>query len=228
LKDATNAAIRDWVTHVDRTHYVIGSVVGPHPYPTLVRELQSVIGREARAQALEKWGALPSAAIACVGGGSNAIGLFHAFLGDPVDLYGVEAAGEGLDRRHAATLSRGRPGILHGARSYLLQDAAGQVAGAHSVAAGLDYPGVGPEHAALKDSGRVVYLAVDDREALAAFHRTSELEGIIPAVESAHAIAALLRRPPPIRAAGRVIVCLSGRGDKDVQAVAALEGAAAE
>jgi tryptophan synthase beta chain len=225
LKDATNAAIRDWVTHIDHTHYVIGSVVGPHPYPTLVRELQSVIGREARAQALERWGALPGAAIACVGGGSNAIGLFHAFLEDPVDLYGVEAAGEGLDRRHAATLTRGRPGILHGARSYLLQDADGQVEGAHSVAAGLDYPGVGPEHSALKDSGRVIYLAVDDREALAAFHRTSELEGIIPAVESAHAIAALLRRPPPIRVGERVIVCLSGRGDKDVQAVAALEGA---
>ena len=226
LKDATNAAIRDWVTNVDTTHYVIGSVVGPHPYPTLVRELQSVIGREARAQALEKWGALPRAAIACVGGGSNAIGLFHAFLDDPVDLYGVEAAGQGLHGRHAATLSRGRPGILHGARSYLLQDPDGQVAGAHSVAAGLDYPGVGPEHSALKDSGRVVYLAVDDSEALSAFHRTSELEGIIPAVESAHAIAALLRRPVLVPSGERVIVCLSGRGDKDVQAVAELEAGA--
>jgi tryptophan synthase beta chain len=223
LKDATNAAIRDWVTNVDTTHYVIGSVVGPHPYPTLVRELQSVIGREARAQALEKWGTLPRAAIACVGGGSNAIGLFHAFLDDSVELFGVEAAGQGLDRRHAATLSRGRPGILHGARSYLLQDPSGQVAGAHSVAAGLDYPGVGPEHSALKDSGRVVYLSVDDGEALAAFHRTSELEGIIPAVESAHAIAALLRRPLLIPRGERVIVCLSGRGDKDVETVAALE-----
>ncbi|HET6617647.1 MAG TPA: pyridoxal-phosphate dependent enzyme, partial [Gemmatimonadota bacterium] len=223
LKDATNAAIRDWVTNVDTTHYVIGSVVGPHPYPTLVRELQSVIGREARAQALEKWGALPRAAVACVGGGSNAIGLFHAFLDDPVDLFGIEAAGQGLHRRHAATLSRGRPGILHGARSYLLQDPDGQVAGAHSVAAGLDYPGVGPEHSALKDSGRVVYLAVDDSEALSAFHRTSELEGIIPAVESAHAIAALLRRPAIVPNGERVIVCLSGRGDKDVQAVSELE-----
>lgn len=223
LKDATNAAIRDWVTSVETTHYVIGSVVGPHPYPTIVRELQAVIGREARAQALERWGALPRAAVACVGGGSNAIGLFHAFLDDPVDLYGVEAAGEGLERRHAATLTRGRPGILHGARSYLLQDEGGQVAGAHSVAAGLDYPGVGPEHSALRDSGRVTYMAVEDAEALAAFHRTSELEGIIPAVESAHAIAALLRRPPLVAGGGRVIVCLSGRGDKDVEAVAALE-----
>jgi tryptophan synthase beta chain len=193
-----------------------------------VRELQAVIGREARAQALERWGALPQAAIACVGGGSNAIGLFHAFLDDPVDLYGVEAAGEGLERRHAATLSRGRPGILHGARSYLLQDAGGQVAGAHSVAAGLDYPGVGPEHSALKDSGRVTYLAVGDADALAAFHRLSELEGIIPAVESAHAIAALLQRPPLIAPGSRVIACLSGRGDKDVEAVAALEGAAVD
>jgi tryptophan synthase beta chain len=225
LKDATNAAIRDWVTRVESTHYVIGSVVGPHPYPAMVRDLQSVIGREARAQALERWGALPQAAVACVGGGSNAIGIFHAFLADPVELYGVEAAGQGLDRRHAATLSRGRPGVLHGAKSYLLQDSNGQVAGAHSVAAGLDYPGVGPEHSALKDSGRVVYLAVDDAEALAAFHRTSELEGIIPALESAHAIGALLRRPSLVPPGARVIVCLSGRGDKDVQAVAALEGA---
>ena len=228
LKDATNEAIRDWVTRVETTHYVIGSVVGPHPYPTIVRELQAVIGREARAQSLERWGALPAAAVACVGGGSNAIGLFHSFLGDPVALYGVEAAGEGLDRRHAATLSRGRPGVLHGARSYLLQDERGQVTGAHSIAAGLDYPGVGPEHAALKDSGRVTYLAVEDAEALDAFHRTSELEGIIPAVESAHAIAALLRRPPFLPEGARTIVCLSGRGDKDVQSIAALEGAREE
>ncbi|HET6637356.1 MAG TPA: tryptophan synthase subunit beta [Gemmatimonadota bacterium] len=225
LKDATNEAIRDWVTRVETTHYVIGSVVGPHPYPTIVRELQSVIGREARAQSLERWGELPGAAVACVGGGSNAIGLFHSFLDDPVALYGVEAAGEGLDRRHAATLSRGRPGVLHGARSYLLQDDHGQVAGAHSIAAGLDYPGVGPEHSALRDSGRVTYLAVDDTEALDAFHRTSELEGIIPAVESAHAIAALLRRPPILPDGTRTIVCLSGRGDKDVQSIAALESA---
>ena len=228
LKDATNEAIRDWVTRVETTHYVIGSVVGPHPYPTIVRELQAVIGREARAQSLDRWGALPAAAVACVGGGSNAIGLFHCFLDDSVALYGVEAAGEGLDGRHAATLSRGRPGVLHGARSFLLQDERGQVTGAHSIAAGLDYPGVGPEHAALKDSGRVTYLAVDDAEALDAFHRTSELEGIIPAVESAHAIAALLRRPPFLPEGARTIVCLSGRGDKDVQSIAALEGAREE
>jgi tryptophan synthase beta chain len=223
LKDATNAAIRDWVTHVETTHYVIGSVVGPHPYPTLVRELQSVIGREARAQALERWDALPDAAVACVGGGSNAIGMFHAFLDDPVELFGVEAAGEGLGGRHAATLERGRPGVLHGAKSYLLQDRDGQVAEAHSVAAGLDYPGVGPEHSALKDSGRVTYVAVEDGEALRAFHATSELEGIIPAVESAHAIALLLRASCPVPRGARTIVCLSGRGDKDVQAVAELE-----
>ncbi|HUP01590.1 MAG TPA: tryptophan synthase subunit beta [Gemmatimonadota bacterium] len=224
LKDATNAAIRDWITHVEETHYIIGSVVGPHPYPTLVRELQAVIGRETRAQALERWGALPDAIVACVGGGSNAIGIFSAFLDDPVDLYGIEAAGQGPSR-HAATLGRGRPGVLHGARSYLLQNEDGQVSGAHSVAAGLDYPGVGPEHADLKDRGRATYEAVDDLEALAAFHRLSELEGIIPALESAHAIAYLLREPPPISPGARVVVCLSGRGDKDVQAVAALETA---
>ncbi|HUP20622.1 MAG TPA: tryptophan synthase subunit beta [Gemmatimonadota bacterium] len=224
LKDATNAAIRDWVTHVERTHYVIGSVVGPHPYPTLVRELQSVIGRETRAQALDRWGALPDAIVACVGGGSNAIGIFHPFVDDPVALHGVEAAGEGLDGRHAATLSRGRAGVLHGARSYLLQDDAGQVVEAHSISAGLDYPGVGPEHAALKESGRADYAAVTDAEALEAFHRLARLEGIVPALESAHAIAWLLRRPAPLPPGSRVVVCLSGRGDKDVQAVAALEG----
>jgi len=188
-----------------------------------VRELQSVIGRETRAQALDRWGALPDAVVACVGGGSNAIGAFHAFMDDAVELHGVEAAGEGLDGRHAATLSRGRPGVLHGARSYLLQDDAGQVVEAHSVSAGLDYPGVGPEHAALKESGRAAYHAVTDREALAAFHRLAELEGIVPALESAHALAWLLRDPAPLPAGARVVVCLSGRGDKDVQAVAALE-----
>ncbi|HET9581601.1 MAG TPA: tryptophan synthase subunit beta [Gemmatimonadota bacterium] len=223
LKDATNAALRDWVTRVEDTHYVIGSVVGPHPYPTLVRELQSVIGWEARAQALERLGSLPDAVVACVGGGSNAIGIFHAFLPDPVRLIGVEAAGEGLEGRHSATLTAGRPGILHGARSYLLQDDDGQVAGAHSVAPGLDYPGVGPEHAALRDSGRAVYVAVGDLDALHAFHRLSELEGIIPALESAHAIGWLLTDPPEVEAGSRVVVCLSGRGDKDVQAVAELE-----
>jgi tryptophan synthase beta subunit len=228
LKDATNAALRDWVTRVEDTHYVIGSVVGPHPYPTLVRELQSVIGREARAQALERLGRLPDAVVACVGGGSNAIGIFHAFLQDPVALIGVEAAGEGLDGRHSATLTAGRPGILHGAWSYLLQDDDGQVLGAHSVAPGLDYPGVGPEHAALRDSGRAVYVAVDDREALAAFHRLSELEGIIPALESAHAIAWLLGDAGEVEPGSRVVVCLSGRGDKDVQAVAEREAGAAK
>ncbi|MGH7589593.1 MAG: tryptophan synthase subunit beta [Gemmatimonadota bacterium] len=228
LKDATNAALRDWVTRVEDTHDVLGSVVGPHPYPTLVRELQSVIGREARAQALERLGRLPDAVVACVGGGSNAIGIFHAFLADPVALIGVEAAGEGLDRRHSATLTAGRPGILHGALSYLLQDEDGQVVGAHSVAPGLDYPGVGPEHAALRDSGRAVYVAVADREALAAFHRLSELEGIIPALESAHAIAWLLGDPAGVGPGSQVVVCLSGRGDKDVQAVAEREAGAAE
>jgi tryptophan synthase beta chain len=223
LKDATNAALRDWVTRVEDTHYVIGSVVGPHPYPTLVRELQSVIGREARAQALERLGSLPDAVVACVGGGSNAIGIFHAFLADPVALIGVEAAGEGLDGRHSASLSAGRPGILHGTLSYLLQDDDGQVVGAHSVAPGLDYPGVGPEHAALRDSGRAMYVAVEDGKALAAFHRLSELEGIIPALESAHAIAWLLGDPAEVGPGSRVVVCLSGRGDKDVQAVADLE-----
>ncbi|MGH7549966.1 MAG: pyridoxal-phosphate dependent enzyme, partial [Gemmatimonadota bacterium] len=225
LKDATNAAIREWVTRVEDTHYVIGSVVGPHPYPALVRELQAVIGREARVQALERWGELPAAVVACVGGGSNAIGIFHAFLDDPVALVGVEAAGEGLDGRHSATLAAGRPGVLHGARSYLLQDDDGQVTGAHSVAPGLDYPGVGPEHAALHDSGRAIYVTVDDAEALAAFHRLSRLEGIIPALESAHAIAWLLRKPAEIAPGARIVVCLSGRGDKDVQAVAEMEGA---
>ncbi|CAN5245329.1 tryptophan synthase subunit beta [soil metagenome] len=223
LKDATNAAIRDWVTHVEHTHYIIGSVVGPHPYPSLVRDLQAVIGREARAQARERWGVLPDAVVACVGGGSNAIGIFHAFLEDPVALFGIEAAGEGTEGRHSASLARGRPGVLHGARSYLLQDAAGQVSGAHSVAAGLDYPGVGPEHAALRDSGRVTYDSVGDSDALAAFHRLAELEGIIPALESAHAIAYLMQDPAAVPPGARVIVCLSGRGDKDVQAVAILE-----
>jgi tryptophan synthase beta chain len=227
LKDATNAALRDWVTRVDDTHYVIGSVVGPHPYPTLVRELQSVIGREARSQAIERLGRLPDAVVACVGGGSNAIGIFHAFLEDPVALFGVEAAGEGLDGRHSATLTAGRPGILHGALSYLLQDDDGQVLGAHSVAPGLDYPGVGPEHAELRDKGRAVYVAVGDGEAVAAFHRLSRLEGIIPALESAHAIAWLLGDPSAVGRGSRVVVCLSGRGDKDVEAVAGRESEAA-
>jgi tryptophan synthase beta chain len=220
LKDAINEAIRDWVTSVETSHYIIGSVVGPHPYPTIVRDFQTVIGREARRQMLEREGALPGAIVACVGGGSNAIGIFHAFLDDPVALYGVEAAGEGLDARHAATLGRGSPGVLHGAFSYLLQDADGQILEAHSVSAGLDYPGVGPEHAFLKESGRAVYDSVTDAEALAAFGYLAEREGIIPALESAHAVAFVLRDAGRLAAHGSVLLCLSGRGDKDVQAVA--------
>jgi tryptophan synthase beta chain len=238
LKDATNEAIRDWVTNVETTHYIIGSVVGPDPYPRLVRDFQAVIGRETRAQCLERLGRLPHTVVACVGGGSNAIGIFHPFVADAaVELIGVEAAGDGLGTaRHAASLSRGRPGVLHGAFSYLLQDDDGQVAEAHSVSAGLDYPGVGPEHSALKDSGRARYVAVTDADALRAFHRLAELEGIIPALETAHAIAFVLaqgkgqaggdRRE---RAAGErtIVVNLSGRGDKDVAAVAAREGPSA-
>jgi tryptophan synthase beta chain len=225
LKDAINEAIRDWVTNVEESHYIIGSVVGPHPYPTLVRDFQTVIGREARTQFWEREGALPGAVVACVGGGSNAIGIFHPFLEDPVALYGVEAAGEGLDGLHAAPLARGSVGVLHGAMSYLLQDENGQVALAHSISAGLDYPGVGPEHSYLKDSGRAVYDAVTDREALSAFHYLAEREGIIPALESAHAIAFVLREAARLQPHGSVVVCLSGRGDKDVQSVAELEGA---
>ena len=226
LKDATNEAIRDWVTNVEGTHYIIGSVVGPHPYPLMVRDFQSVIGREARAQCLEVAGRLPAAVIACVGGGSNAMGIFHPFVEDrEVELVGVEAAGEGIDSpRHAATLSAGRPGVLHGTLSYLLQDEAGQVAAAHSISAGLDYPGVGPEHAFLKDSARAAYTSATDSEALDAFHRLSRLEGIIPALESAHAVACVLRDGHRWAGAGPVVICLSGRGDKDVAQVAEREG----
>jgi tryptophan synthase beta chain len=226
LKDATNEAIRDWVTNVSDTHYIIGSVVGPDPYPRMVRDFQSVIGRESRAQLLEAEGRLPAAVVACVGGGSNAIGMFHPFVDDAgVELVGIEAAGEGVDSgRHAATLTLGRPGVLHGCLSYLLQDGHGQVAPAHSVSAGLDYPGVGPEHAFLKDSGRATYASVTDAEALDAFARLARLEGIIPALESAHAIAWLLREGARWRGRGPVVVCLSGRGDKDVSQVAELTG----
>ena len=226
LKDATNEAIRDWVTNVGDTHYIIGSVVGPDPYPRMVRDFQSVIGREARAQVLEREGRLPAAVIACVGGGSNAMGIFHPFVADEdVALVGVEAAGEGVALgRHAATLTAGRPGVLHGSLSYLLQDEAGQVAHAHSVSAGLDYPGVGPEHAFLHDSGRATYVSVTDEEALDAFHRLCRLEGIIPALESAHAIAWTLREGREWAERGPVVVCLSGRGDKDVAEVAARGG----
>ncbi len=222
LKDATNEAIRDWVENVGDTHYVIGSVVGPDPYPRIVRDLQRVIGDEARAL-LREVGAPPDAVFACVGGGSNAIGIFTAFLEDEVELVGVEAAGEGLaSGRHAASLAAGSPGVLHGSLSYLLQDAGGQVTPAHSISAGLDDPGVGPEHAALHDSGRVRYESATDGEALDAFRALSRLEGILPALESAHAVARL--RAEADRWTGRdVLVCLSGRGDKDVSEVARLE-----
>ena len=217
LKDATNEAIRDWVAHVQDTYYLIGSVVGPHPYPRLVRDFQSVIGTETRRQCLDAFGRLPEAVVACVGGGSNAMGMFHPFLEDrEVQLVGVEAAGEGLDGRHAATLTKGSPGVLHGAMSYLLQDGDGQVLEAHSVSAGLDYPGVGPEHAFLKDQGRVRYESATDAEALELFGLLSRLEGIIPAFESAHALAWVARRRGAFPPGSRVIVCLSGRGDKDL------------
>ena len=226
LKDATNEAIRDWVTNVETTHYIIGSVVGPHPFPRIVRNFQVVIGREARQQLEEVEGRLPAAVVACVGGGSNAMGIFHVFVGsEEVELIGVEAAGEGIDTdRHSASLSRGKPGVLHGALSYLLQDADGQVAPAHSVSAGLDYPGVGPEHSHLKDLGRAQYVSVTDEEALNAFHELSRLEGIIPALESAHAIAHVIETGARFRDKGPLLVCLSGRGDKDVIHVARVEG----
>ena len=220
LKDAINEAIRDWVTNVRNTHYLLGSVVGPHPYPLLVRDFQAVIGQEAREQLLEAEGRLPSIALACVGGGSNAIGLFHAFIDDPVRLIGVEAAGEGLDGRHAAPLAAGTPGVLHGSRSYLLQDAHGQVTEAHSISAGLDYPGVGPEHSWLKVSERAEYVSVTDTEALAAFRLLSETEGIIPALEPAHALAYLAKLLPALDEDELVLVNLSGRGDKDMGTVA--------
>ncbi|MEO6863960.1 MAG: tryptophan synthase subunit beta [Gemmatimonadaceae bacterium] len=225
LKDATSEAIRDWVTNVDTTHYIIGSVVGPAPYPRMVRDLQSVIGREARTQILERTGKLPSAVVACVGGGSNAMGVFHAFVADPsVRLVGVEAAGEGLGTgHHSASLSRGRPGVLHGALSYLLQDENGQVHPAHSISAGLDYPGVGPEHSFLHDSGRAEYVAVTDTEALDAFGVLSRLEGVIPALETSHAVAWLLGTAGKWSGDATVLLCVSGRGDKDVAQVRAMQ-----
>ncbi len=225
LKDATNEALRDWVTNVPSTHYIIGSVVGPEPYPRMVRDFQTVIGREAREQMLERFGRLPATVVACVGGGSNAIGIFTAFLDDPVELVGVEAAGEGIATgHHSATLSAGAPGVLHGSLSYLLQDPQGQVAPAHSVSAGLDYPGVGPEHSWLRDTGRVTYTSATDGEALAAFQELARLEGIIPALETAHALAWVRRSAGRWRPDQPVLVCLSGRGDKDVAHVAALLG----
>ena len=224
LKDATNEAMRDWVATVQHSHYIIGSVVGPDPYPRLVRDFQSVIGREVRAQLGELQRPLPAAVIACVGGGSNAMGIFHEFVPDEeVELVGVEAAGEGVESgRHSASLGAGRPGVLHGSFSYLLQDESGQVAPAHSVSAGLDYPGVGPEHSHLKDSGRAHYVSVTDEEALAAFSSLARLEGIIPALESAHAVAHFLRAGNRWSGRGPVVICLSGRGDKDVEQVARL------
>jgi tryptophan synthase beta chain len=226
LKDATNEAMRDWVAHVTDTHYIIGSVVGPDPFPRMVRDFQFVIGREARAQCLERFGRLPRTVVACVGGGSNAIGIFAAFLDDAaVELVGVEAAGEGIETgRHAASLSVGRPGVFHGSRSYLLQDEDGQVRPAHSISAGLDYPGVGPEHAFLRDQGRVLYQTVTDREALDAFTSLARLEGIVPALESAHAVAWVAQAKGRWQPGDLVLINLSGRGDKDVAMVADLPG----
>ena len=226
LKDAINEAIRDWVTNVESTHYLIGSVVGPHPYPMLVRDFQSVIGREARRQIREAAGRLPDAVVACVGGGSNAIGIFHEFIGDAgVRLVGVEAAGAGIATgRHSASLSAGRPGVLHGSMSYLLQDEHGQIREAHSISAGLDYPGVGPEHSWLKETGRAEYLAVTDDEALEGFRLLCRTEGIIPALESAHAVYHAGRMAAELTADHIIVVCLSGRGDKDVPSIAEREG----
>ncbi len=228
LKDALNEALRDWVTHVDSTFYIIGTVAGPHPYPLLVRDFQTVIGREAKAQLQARTGALPDALVACVGGGSNAIGLFHPFLNDTqVRMYGVEAAGLGLDTsRHSAPLNTGTPGVLHGNRTYLMEDENGQIIETHSISAGLDYPGVGPEHAWLKDVGRVLYESVTDEQALAAFHKLTRIEGIIPALESSHALAYALQLGAKMAREQTLIVNLSGRGDKDIDTVAQIEGIA--
>jgi len=227
LKDAMNEALRDWVTNVEDTYYLIGTAAGPHPYPELVRDFQSVIGKEARAQMLEQEGRLPDMIIAAVGGGSNAIGIFHPFLDDKeVEIIGVEAGGHGLmvDNGHAASMSGGRPGVLHGNRTYLLQDADGQILEGHSVSAGLDYPGVGPEHSWLRDSGRVTYVPIVDDEAIEAFQLCTRTEGIIPALESAHAIAEAMKRAPTMRPDQIIVVNLSGRGDKDVHTVGKLLG----
>jgi tryptophan synthase beta chain len=226
LKDALNEAMRDWVTNVDDTFYIIGTVAGPHPYPAMVRDFQTVIGREARRQMQDLTGRLPDALIACVGGGSNAIGLFHPFLGDEgVAMYGVEAAGYGLETgRHAAPLCAGKPGVLHGNRTYLMESADGQIIETHSVSAGLDYPGVGPEHAWLKDTGRANYVAVTDEEAMAGFHALTRTEGIIPALESSHALAYAMKLAPELSKDNHLLVNLSGRGDKDINTVARLEG----
>jgi tryptophan synthase beta chain len=226
LKDALNEAMRDWVTNVDDTFYIIGTVAGPHPYPAMVRDFQAVIGREARAQILARVGRLPDALVACVGGGSNAIGLFHPFLSDEsVAMYGVEGGGDGIaSGRHAAPLCAGRPGVLHGNRTYLMEDDDGQIIETHSVSAGLDYPGVGPEHALLKDTGRAHYVSATDAEALQAFHELTRTEGIMPALESSHALALVRKLAPGMGKDQILIVNLSGRGDKDIHTVAALEG----
>ncbi|BCX83008.1 tryptophan synthase beta chain [Methylomarinovum caldicuralii] len=226
LKDALNEALRDWVTNVDDTFYIIGTVAGPHPYPAMVRDFQAVIGREARRQIVEKSGRLPDALVACVGGGSNAIGLFYPFIEDEqVALYGVEAAGLGIDTgKHSAPLCAGRPGVLHGNRTYLMEDDDGQIIETHSISAGLDYPGVGPEHAWLKDSGRATYVSVTDDEALEAFHSLTRIEGIMPALESSHALAYAMKLAPQMDRDQIMIVNVSGRGDKDIHTVAAREG----
>ena len=226
LKDAMNEAMRDWVTNVDNTYYVIGTAAGPHPYPKLVRDFQSVIGREARQQSLAMTGALPDALVACVGGGSNAIGLFHPFLEDEnVAMYGVEAGGYGVETgQHAAPLSAGTPGVLHGNRTYLMQDEDGQILHTHSVSAGLDYPGVGPEHSWLHDIKRVNYVAINDNEALAAFHHLTKVEGIMPALESSHALAYADKLAKTMSTDQKIIVNLSGRGDKDIHTVAEIDG----
>ncbi len=222
LKDAMNEALRDWVTNVESTYYLIGTAAGPHPYPEMVRNFQSVIGTEIRAQHMEAEGKLPDAVVACVGGGSNAIGTFHAFLDDPsVKLYGAEAGGHGVDveNGHAASMTGGRPGVLHGNRTYLLQDADGQILEGHSISAGLDYPGVGPEHAFLHDTKRVTYVPITDNEALDAFQLCTKLEGIIPALESAHGLAEVMKLAPTMGKDETIVLCLSGRGDKDVESV---------
>jgi len=226
LKDALNEAMRDWVTNVENTFYIIGTVAGPHPYPMLVRDFQSVIGRETREQIKEQEGRLPDALVACVGGGSNAMGLFYPFIGDKgVALYGVEAEGEGVQTgKHAATLCAGKPGVLHGNRTYLLETEDGQIVETHSISAGLDYPGVGPEHAYLKDSGRAHYVSITDKEALAAFHELTRIEGIMPALESSHALAYAKKLAPQLGKDKIIVINLSGRGDKDIHTVADLEG----
>jgi len=226
LKDALNEALRDWVTNVDTTFYIIGTVAGPHPYPMMVRDFNAVVGREARAQMLELYGRLPDTLVACVGGGSNAIGLFHAFLSDPsVAIVGVEAGGEGIESgRHAASLGAGKPGVLHGNRTYLISNEDGQIQETHSVSAGLDYPGVGPEHAWLKDIGRAQYVSVTDDEAMQGFHALTRIEGIMPALETAHAIAYAMKLAPKMRSDQSILINLSGRGDKDIFTVARLDG----